>query len=402
LLSHQSILLKWLEAQHSVPASSSSSSSASLSANTQLHTNNLLVDDGIELTTPVLVTYLDHFYRERVRPHSPTLLVVAPQQVTSFQHAFTANSALHIVTYYGSVESRKLAIALEFPPPTPPPVSPSSASTSTSASTISSLTRNAINSSTEPEFSFQVLITTPALLIKHVARFREFQWAHLIVDDATALKTSGSQLQEMMKNINRQRTILALHTQLRDFSELWQLLSISSSGSFPDKQLFLEQHARELATTTRTTTAGSELAPLSHFATRMTADWVGTAAICSFAQELVVPLEFEPAQQEYTNLLMQKHGATISQASVLRSKRDTLDALTELRQCAVHPWLVRDTMSTDLRYCKATSYSAIRTRMISCSGSIHCASLLILVQLSCNSWTSCFHNCCRVLKMCLS
>jgi len=188
-----------------------------------------------------------------------------------------------------------------------------------------------------------VVVTTYTLLRLDAEAYRTVPWAGLILDEAQYVKNHQAKTYRCVRELPAPFKLAITGTPMENnLMELWSLLSITSSGLFPDPKRFAEQYARPIergGDSERLTRLRRRIKPLVK---RRTKELV--AADLPAKQEQTLDVDLHPRHRKLYDTYLQRERQKILGllGDFDRNRFTILRSITLLRQLSLHPGLVDD------------------------------------------------------------
>ena len=189
---------------------------------------------------------------------------------------------------------------------------------------------------------FDVLLTTPELLMMDQAYLDQFRFSILAVDEAHRLKNETSALHITLANLRSANRLLVTGTPLQNsVRELWALLHFLNPGLFPNAEEFEKTFSfSALRDPERVTNLHDTLRPF--IIRRQKGDVEKSLPKKTYN---VLRVAMTAAQQQYYRWLLTKNVAKLNAASKARGMGNVAsirNLLMELKKCCNHLFLFED------------------------------------------------------------
>ncbi len=188
---------------------------------------------------------------------------------------------------------------------------------------------------------YDLVLTTYGTLRRDAARLKDVQFDYLVLDEAQAIKNSGTESAKAVRLLRGEHRLALSGTPVENhLGELWSLFEFLNPGMLGAASVFklVGGAARNPSEDTRRLLAHA----LRPFMLRRTKAQV--ASELPAKTEQTVYCEMEPAQRKLYNDLRQHYRSSlltrIDTNGLGKSKMHVLEALLRLRQAACHPGLL--------------------------------------------------------------
>ncbi|OQR70391.1 chromodomain-helicase-DNA-binding protein 1-like [Tropilaelaps mercedesae] len=183
-------------------------------ANSWCKSNSCILADEMGLGKTIqTISFLSYLFNE-YQLYGPFLMIVPLSTLVAWQREFTNWAPeMNVVTYLGDVVSRELIRDFEW--------------------FVTGTKR----------IKFNVLLSTPEIMLKDGAFINEVEWAVLAVDEAHRLKNDEAQLYRTLRDLRTKHRLLITGTPLQNsLKELWALLHFIEPDRFPQWDSFEREH----------------------------------------------------------------------------------------------------------------------------------------------------------------
>eukprot|EP01052_Picozoa_sp_SAG31_P021324 SAG31_NODE_1643_length_7660_cov_2.867875_6_plen_724_part_00 len=238
---------------------------------------------------------------------NPMFLIVVPlSTLANWQRETKEWSNLEFVTYYGNGPDREKIKTYEFQP---------------------------ADGRLKPRFD--ILLTTPQLVINDHSFFMKFDWDCIVVDEAHSLKNCKSKFFLSMQALKAMQLVLLTGTPIQNnAAELYALLNMVASDRFPDMEDFTKRFG--LLETADQVSRLHEV--LKQFLLRRCKDDVETHIPPK--EETLVEVELTKTQKQYYRAILEKNISFLKQGS-RKLAPQLMNIGMELRKLCNHPYLVK-------------------------------------------------------------
>ncbi len=186
-----------------------------------------------------------------------------------------------------------------------------------------------------------VVVTTYTLARLDEERYREVEWAGLILDEAQAVKNHHAKTHAAVRRLRAPFKLAITGTPMENnLSELWAVLSITAPGLFPEPQAFVDHYAKPIerhGDRERLARLRRRIQPLVK---RRTKELV--AADLPAKQEQILEVDLHPRHRKLYDTHMQRERQRI--LGLLddfdANRFSILTAITRMRQLSLHAGLV--------------------------------------------------------------
>jgi superfamily II DNA or RNA helicase len=193
---------------------------------------------------------------------------------------------------------------------------------------------------------YDLVLTTYATMRLDIAELAKTEFEYVILDEAQAIKNSGSQVAKASRQLNGRHRLALSGTPIENhLGDLWSLFEFLNPGLLGSSRSFARTFAGKGAPPERREALARALRPLI---LRRTKEQVAPELPERIEQTLYCELEgkqrrdYDDLREHYRQLLLGR----IKTAGVAKSRMQILEALLRLRQAACHPALIAPTLET--------------------------------------------------------
>ncbi|XP_022671471.1 chromodomain-helicase-DNA-binding protein 1-like isoform X2 [Varroa destructor] len=176
--------------------------------------NSCILADEMGLGKTIqTISFLNYLFNE-YQLYGPFLMIVPLSTLVAWQREFVNWAPeMNVVTYLGDVSSRELIREFEW--------------------FVTGTKR----------IKFNVLLSTPEIMLKDGSYISDVEWAVLAVDEAHRLKNDEAQLYRTLRDLRTKHRLLITGTPLQNsLKELWALLHFIEPEKFPHWDSFEKEH----------------------------------------------------------------------------------------------------------------------------------------------------------------
>lgn len=193
---------------------------------------------------------------------------------------------------------------------------------------------------------YDLVLTTYATMRLDIAELAKTEFEYVILDEAQAIKNSGSQVAKASRSLRGRHRLALSGTPIENhLGDLWSLFEFLNPGLLGSSRSFARTFAGKSAPPERREALARALRPLI---LRRTKEQVAPELPERIEQTLYCELEgkqrrdYDDLREHYRQLLLGR----IKTSGVAKSRMQILEALLRLRQAACHPALIAPTLET--------------------------------------------------------
>ena len=198
----------------------------------------------------------------------------------------------------------------------------------------------------KPVYKFNILITTPEILMKDSTFLSSISWEVLLCDEAQRLKNMNSSFfQILYYEFRFNHTVLMSGTPLQNsVNELWTLMHFIDRESFPSLDLFKENYGN-MNDSAQVAQLQSEIKP--YILRRLKGD---VEKNIPGKEETLIEVELTSLQKKYYKAIYEKNASLLSAMSSTKNVPSLMNVAMQLRKCCNHPFTLEGVEFTESTY----------------------------------------------------